>query len=230
MILVSLTRIIARSYNPKQLRFTDALVLQACNFRSEPFALLKLQHNLGCLPLPVVEGTRYHHTKHTKDDCDDALWSLYKLGGQNGTIGTTSTNMQHLIGLLLGKISPWQFGQLVNANWTTFFGQFGPVCSPELGGADNKIQIFVALEESHHPDFPKVVSLCEPRGGLCPVAQMPCKSSRGNKTVKPHQGVYSPYSATLSSKMAIFLRHFLQLIFQASMFYWRGNEFLFFFC
>ena len=38
--------------------------------------------------------------------------------------------------------------------------------------------------ESHHPDdicfaSPKAVSLCEPRGGLCPVAQMPCKCSFG---------------------------------------------------
>jgi len=104
------------------LRFTDALVLQACNFRIEPFALLKLQHDLGCLPLPVFEGTRYHHTKHTKDDCDDALWSLYKLGGQNGTIGTTSKKHATFDRTSTGEnLMPWQFGQLGNANWTTTF-------------------------------------------------------------------------------------------------------------
>lgn len=80
--------------------------------------------------------------------------------------------MQHLIGLLLGKIS--RLGN--SGNWAMQTGSlFWPI-RPQFAAENLEVQTtkssLLCMEESHHhPDFAKVVSLCEPRGGLCPAAQ-----------------------------------------------------------
>lgn len=127
------------------------------------------------------------------------------------TRGTKQDNWDNLKKHALGKISHLgETGQLGNAN----FGPLFLATSAQFAAQNLEVQTtkssFFAWRNPIILTSPRLYHFVNLVVGYVRWHRCPANVRLGKQTVKPHQGRFSPYSAT-----AIFLRHFCNSFFQA---------------